>query len=902
MTLNADLIKSINIPGMLPRNSVWEKCPFLKTIKKIWNAAKSFFQKVGALFQSGAPIVNTRLQETLDRAKLRNRSITPLVPPKVDSPRLSPNLEAPEIQGREVQLPAFEKKEVQDFYDAGIQMLDQLTDVVFDDYIAPELPLAEAALKKLQEIMERSASEIIDVGAQIAGPLSQKMESYGIKDNVDGALKEVLHWALKSDLNNDELKTQLQDKHHEASYIEAMIHWLRSDLSQSLYDSFPLIAKDETKIKDILKSCIIILADQKIKKFHEKLQNVTGNLGPIIKGTVKANAQIIGDLVLRRTLNLVENTDYTKTYNRLLKLLVDHSEGVIQSEKARRSRISEEKKQLQIAQETASQDPSALELWKLLEIKANKKDLTRDVNERLKEAATEWLEEAGDEAAKEAYKALPVCHPDIEQLKLVRDENPQKNAPQENIDPIEKIFKGIGTVLDILCPEEDDDTPGGKKPHLFNELAGSALNILFPEQTVVDLSGKIHKVDGLVYAVGQIEYPKEIGDLFAEGLYISQEILKSDDQKKITAQLKKLQSKYGETIEKWLLNKTREHIKNGLVKGLSALFETFIIPEKIDQFTVETLLPSAQGAILEASVRQLINQNMDTAAPLLFKLMTDPSDVAAHDRLNRMLYAQIKKMLKSADKEFDDLKINTAINHQTAFILAYFEDCKEEIKSDSDICTALTTLFKSDEHGSNNKYGNLVVNLAFGIGDLNSAAEYFSNWFKDILSKQITSALHQVESSPDFLIHQAAEEIKAKFNTPEGIRELFKKKPEPKAEDIRKKLDEELAKTSKVAHDLIMHLVDGLKLPSILGIFSAPAKNIAKGVIKDANHLNQVVTRIYTQMFGDRLRAQNMMVKAQGIVSKALLESADAIAKNPVPPKRVKRLPSLIPGFLQDLT
>lgn len=972
--------------------SVWEKCPFLKLITKIWDAVCWFFNKIGEVFNPSPYDLSKKDLEYLRAAKSRYR---PKSPP--DTPRQSLRKRHVSVKsggvasGEDSQeeksaaaKSALNDEVYKDFKRAGLDFVDHAIEATYEEMVEPQLPTVQKHLGKLKEYLNFGADFVISIGQGIITPLEEKLEAFNIAENLKPDMKKLMNWLLKDQKSIDQdlfiadLKKRVGDifkqEDQRDQAVEHCRKWLfDTDQSEALIDPSAETSR-KRDVKEVFRHAATILAEKRISQFDAMVkENLNGNLPDIIQRMMKYNGQKIGEIVINRLIEILDKAPFTETFDDVIALLADQSSAVVDAERARKREIAREEAQMdrneRAFRDSPQADPqreanrqllienreayikSSRELWVSLQgdraykqaIKDAKlhiqelesgdetsDDLTQireqgearwiksqaykakatavenakariistyagedqDAKDQLdKEIKDQWLESIGEGAARLSYREFlvdgkPLCHEKIQELELVQD------AAETDA---KKSSGGIENVLEVLMamlPREDESDP-----HLFDASAQRLMDLLFPPVQVEDESGEVYTVDGLLYLFDQIEYEDELKKIYDEAVFIYQKVLTIDKQEKV---IDLIQANY-EAIERCVLKLARTKTQSTVSQAIASLFQKFIVPQKVNEMMAYDALPALQDTITEGLAKSILSNQLKIYAPLFRELVDAKNDDKSEKRtvIVDRLSATVRENLRGYSEYISEEKLKELIENPIRLIETVLTECIDEVKLDDGedrddaFLRLLKGFFKTQYHDTNPRYGDLIINTAFKMGKLSGTAEYFSNWFKGTLSREVSAATHEVRESPHYLLQKATEQIDHRYSTKEAVKEvLYKKGPELENEATDARLKQEQEKTARIAHDLLYYNA------SQQGLI---ARNAIKWVI-GSNHeiLDGVIKRVYHQMLGNTLYTQNLMVRFQEKISEALRRGAEAVAKAQTTIPKVKKVPSLVPSFVYE--
>ncbi len=510
----------------------------------------------------------------------------------------------------------------------------------------------------------------------------------------------------------------------------------------------------------------------------------------------------------------------------------------------------------------------------------------QDAKDSLEQQVRElWIQETGEVAAQKTYKSYTVrgerlCHPGIDELQLVNRIDQVKNGKK-----IPKLFE----IMEVIFSQNDQE-----EKHLFDSSANRIIELLFPEVTVIDSHDRSRKVDGLLYLFDQIEYEHELKEIYDEATYIYDQVLTDQKQKFIVNFIRSNRERFDDCMVRYAKSEVRTAIK----EAIATLFQKFIIPEKIDEMIAYDMLPAVQETIVELLAKNIISDNLNTYSPLYTRLLYASAEDkdAIREEFVDTLVARVRGNLNSFEVEDEKLKelVRNQIVELEEILRAFLDEREEQEGEDREalIRSAINSIFRNHYSGTSARYGDLVINTAFKLGGLNSTAETFAGWFKGTISREISSATHELQDSPKYLLDNATQQIRKKYGTKDTVRELlFVDREEVDAAERRQKLEEELTKTARVAHDLLMYVSNQQ---------SWYARRPIQWVIGSTpDHLEQVIKRVYHKMFDHPLYTQNLMVKIQEKISRALQKGGNAVNAS-ASELQVARTPTLVPSFIYD--
>jgi hypothetical protein len=304
----------------------------------------------------------------------------------------------------------------------------------------------------------------------------------------------------------------------------------------------------------------------------------------------------------------------------------------------------------------------------------------------------------------------------------------------------------------------------------------------------------------------------------------------------------------------------------------------------------------------EISLKQLGRPSCCKELNSLYEADEDKREEAL-DAICKELHLRVGKGMSEYKEEFQKLSyedfkkiVLPEVESMEAGIRSYQES--KGTKSKESVDVALSGYFSEVSARVNPLFGDLTVNLVFKLGKFDSTAEFFSDWFKGMISEQISNSTHKIQKSPHFLIKKATEQIQKRFleDSEEGTKELkqlllSEKKNLPR-EEVEAKLQEEIAKTAKIAHDLVMR-----KVSDASGAwYKKPIVTKALG----SNHkkLSKLISRVYGKVFSNRLMTHNLIIRGQEAVMAALAEGGKkADQASSLHPKKVNKVPTVIPNL-----
>lgn len=924
---NNDLINLTHAPTQsrtyapFDRKKATADNPFVAFMKRIWEGIKWIFEQIGNFFKNiFCKKPELKLSE-LEINMIQNAkpSKKPQAPP---SPKLpskmkvshvnalldydiikkskvekdkSELLDALDLPKQSAKSAPTEKKEVKEmlspikdpvmkeFHDTAQQFVEIVLDCAFDKYIEPKLGDLKEGLGNLSSCLKFGANLAFQIGEKAGKPIFEKLNQFSIDEKSE--FQSLLAWLLKegtpSDLESklkESLKKEFDAEVELNQYVQICLEWLvKSDHKSSVHEAFAAAGIEVKGHKELIdkvyEGAMFLLLDEKITKFIANCNDkLDGKLAQIIRQAVVENGKIISDILVRRMINIIDNTKFPEMFDTLVKVTADQTEALVAMDKAKELEISAQqallvkaKKAKTMKAETPEENKTKFELLQHLE------NVEKAGGEEL------WIARKAEQKALEAYlnfgaKQGPgsgFCHPRIAELLQNPNLSPNQKAKIE-----EELFKG---------------------------LADEIIPLVFPKQKVELPTGEIKEVDSLVYLCSQIDIPGEFKELAKEALDISKEILTPGTQKIIKGIYDTVWEFAGDQIQDSIANEAKEVLKKGVKAGARALFENFITPNNINDMVGQEVLPYVQQKLFSTIGLEVIEQNQATFAPLFHTLNSAKSEEERKEVLSKMLAIITPKVKTSAalsaevfadmgDDEFEKLMLDELAAIENG-ILAYQES--KQLQTEESVKVALEGYLKLTKVESNPYFGDLAVNLVFKLGKFNSAAEFFSDLFKGLISEQISAVTKKMSQSPNFLMEKVTHLIKKKYLNKEKVNELiFDKTNEKSSAEVEAKLKSEIERTAKVAKDLVSFKVDQL---------SWGAKLIAKPVVAsivgdDEKKLAQLISTIYEKMFGDRLITHNLIIRIQEQLMKFMMRGSFKYAQGEgLKPIKVAQMPSIIP-------
>ncbi len=889
-------------------------CPLIRLMKRVWNAVKKLFTNFINLFRKSPLQLSERDLKSLDKIRKRFKAPNPQELTKdLSETSFSSSISTASFSSSDspiddkVSVKPIEIKDpiMKKFYETSVEFIDLIIDQVIKKKINPVIPTIQNHLETLQDYMTEGADLAVSVTSSIMQPLNEKLTRFDLEKAVDADIKKLLNWLKDGQQTQDEVRVGINfhsPNQFSKEEIDICLKWLlETDHSETLLSQY--VNPNKEKVTQLLNSAILVLTQFRNTEFNDKMKaTLIGDdkkkLKKIIKKAIKNNAQKVTKQLLSRFIGILENISFSDAFDEIIELTVDQSNAILAANAAREAKIKADESFLKRCDAAA-----AMNVQQNTQDEELRLSLVQRKSEIENYGREKWVKEKGDKAALKAYKKNPICSAQIEELDLVDSPN-TKPAKSPNTKPAE-FPNGLKQALEIakilLVPQNKNSEP----KHLFNQSAERLIQLLLPPIQVKNKDGVIHEVDGLIYLLNQIEYPKEISKIIQEGSYIYKEILTDDRKKLVVGVLKGIKTFFYDTAEENVLNYARKEMRDGIAKGISSLFQKFIVPTRINDMMGDNALPAIQEILVEALSRQLVSSNL-TKYATSFKAIIDADEKDKKEKRTELL-VQLRENVdeKLNQYEIDDDSLDNLllpfIEEKEKILEKFMKNRKPIDGEDKEkvIASALTHHSETVFHGQNSKYGELVVNLVFKMGRLSPTAEKFSGWFEGLISKELTAATHEIQKSPHYLVDIATKQIKKNYlekeddvkkNAVKAL--LFDKSKELDDDQAKATLEEQMTKTAQIAHDFVMYIANQQNFmvrPAIKAVVGGTPQ-----------HLENVISRIYHQMLGNTLYMQNFMVKAQEILSMTLKESAEKLDSTPVKIHKISRLPSLITLFQND--
>lgn len=500
-----------------------------------------------------------------------------------------------------------------------------------------------------------------------------------------------------------------------------------------------------------------------------------------------------------------------------------------------------------------------------------------------------WLKNMGDDASSHVYKSFltngsPLCHPNIDELELVESNtlfksNFQQSKEESGEFDLGAVIDRLAKILPVILNLETNQSET-----LFADIADRLTTLLFPD---LDLQlNNSSNDDGLVYLLGQLKYPQELIELYKEADFIYSHVLTDQRQKEIVNILKK----NSQIIKTCLLRYLKYTIKISVTRFISSHFQKFIVQEKIDHLFAFTALPNIQMLIVKNFLLSIIKANyhsyIDSFVTIIKANSEDERNQAKEEFIN-ILNKKLCSHLNISDDivedetlrdsyHLDKININQLVVKQIDElilmingVLATHEN-RDELDIHSFISETIEVYLSNEIPDTNPLFGELFDNYAFKMGKFSWLAEKGKGWFIDKIAAAMTQSTNNIQKSPHFLLGKAEEFLSESFSEPQQMRDFLSKEPgeiDPKA--TNDKLQNELTKTAKIAHDYLIYMI---KQESFF--IRKPLQWFV--ISSNYSQIDQMIKRIYRQFFGNPLYAQNLAVRMQEIISKALKEGAES--------------------------
>lgn len=883
---------------------------FIEIVKLVWAVVKLAFKSLGSLFsKKKSPLDLT--QKEIEMIKNSNPAPPPTRPSASTRPvstssplssSLSTSLSAmPPIDGtsltslvQNVQrkeplpLPEITDPVMREFHEVTLKAASVIIDAVFEEKVEPHLKHAKEGINTASDALKFGAELAIKIGDKAAKPLFDKLNK--LKQKTRPELIHSLNWLMR-ELNQATFKQELTGKLDVKEFnipserdinVNACIQWLfQSDHKQSINDFCAAKKLDGKKIDIVFQTALLLMIEKKIEKFSNVCQvRFNDKLPGIIRQSMQENSQRITDILLHRMIELLQNASQTKIkgnqtlynqmYDDLLEITVKQTKALIAVEKAKEG-----------YSKTYAQANDALYQMPKNE---NQKESKRSLEDWLKrhEAALQKVAEEKyaklDEGEKDNKKSL--CHPDTKKL----IENP------------------------ALSPKEREAI----QEALFKDVAEQIISLLLPQQKIELPDGTIHKVNGLVFLLNQIELPAEVRAMIQEAMSISKEILTPETQTVIKEFYETFMNIAYSRIEKILLKQIKFGTKQAIMYAFREVFDKFVIRARIDGLMAEDILPAVQKQIVKAMARHVISADIKGFAGLFTELTAFKLEQGAErDTVLKKIMKKTgnkssdncqqynEEFKKISDEQYEKLVMPLILSIEGAVRFLQAKEGTTPAVVEKALEGFFATIYREDIP----MHGDFVVDLMLDVGkihsslkdvnlgilsmDLSGLINNFRSSITKTLSKEMTAVAHPYRQSPRELVSDVTKEIKDYLNPAKIKTLLFKKKKPLDPKDLDAHLQREISNVAKIAYDLIMQKVsnDTINKFAVTQVLTA-----------DSKHLANVIMRIYRTVLQSRLMTQNALVRYQECVVQAMAQSAEALAKSS-PPKPIKmdKVPTLIP-------
>lgn len=441
---------------------------------------------------------------------------------------------------------------------------------------------------------------------------------------------------------------------------------------------------------------------------------------------------------------------------------------------------------------------------------------------------------------------------------------------------------------------------------VFAPLVEELLDLLAPEKTIVLPDGTQHKVDGFVYLLNEIALPEEFTEFLQQSNLLTKEML-TDSAKR--AGLNSLKSIYQQTqghIESALLQQIKKALQNAILATLAKLLQKYAKPALIDELVAYEALPLVQNLILKELTRQILRTKQEYYLSFFDQLTSIGEDnEKARTKWLVKIADELRSDLDDECVEFKDEYQKMSPDDVRALVTPLILDIETYLRNekkkrgstDDDVLkTGLSAYFQMHLTHPDQIFGNLAENFIFQLGNFGATSGFFFKLIKGWVNQDIANVLTPLYQSPAIPLKSAASALKKRFLNESAVHALLFEDKIPKDKDVTKqKLNKEIEKTARIAHDLMMK-----KCTQIPFGYKPVAKYF---VGHDYTHLAKVIQTIYTKTTAEPLLIHDLVAQIQYVALDVLCESAESIDKQEsAHVVFAESVPGLVPACLQPST
>lgn len=848
-------------------------------IKRIWNVVSGIFNNLGEFLKRvlnlGSSKLTIRDQEMIQNARSFAHPAPPSPIAQIRVTQVDLSQEAKDPKGKEeldAVVPQQHYAEIdnpvmKEFHATSQELVSKIVMAVYEEKIEGAVTSVKAGMVSLSEGLKTAANLVIQIGNKSAKPFFEMIRSATIEEKFKPDYIRLISW-----LRTNETKAALTKKIHGLfekenvenleSFIGPCIEWLfetnQSDTFATIYKKHDIdILANKAIIDKVLERALTLLLDNKIDDFVQVCQNDLGKRLPeIIHKSLKENVTRISDILVRRFIAISENAPYTNTFDALIELIADQASAISVVEQKKEVALQEGKKLIAKAKSSPANLQAAQDFLNDVNTIGEEKWLAQWVeNESIKTFTN--FEVLGEDGV---YRKF--CHPNI--VKVMTD----PKMKQEEKDKIEE--------------------------QMFDNIANELISVLFPKQKVEYPDGTVEEVDGLIFLTGQIQIPDEFKVITNYGINITNEIITPATKEMIENIYRVAGEHAGDRIKEIVIIELKKLIHTGMVRAAKILFSQFITPELINELMAKEIFPIIQKEILVSASKLIIKKNPAAYCPNFFEIIDASDEVKRKEKVEKLcqkLHDELQKIFILNKEQFDSFSEKDffeIMENELFFIesgIRNYQRGKNLPNTLQSVKTAVVGYFADMPHDNNHKFGDIIVNLVFGIGNFKGFwVNLVSRLFKGKISDIMSEATAKFRKSPDHMIHLATLQMKKKIDDKALRVKMFGEKKVLTQQETKQLLEKEIEKTAKAVKDLITHV-----------------SGAASNAVGTEGDLNQLITNVYKKVLGDKHKVHNLLLKAQEVAVAAMKDASGKIVgfmgESPI---KMAKPPSVIP-YLFDV-
>ncbi|EFB42753.1 MULTISPECIES: hypothetical protein [Parachlamydia] len=673
--------------------------------------------------------------------------------------------------------------------------------------------------KNFKEIAENN-KRADELATKLFAWLFKDQEGRNLREEIEEKLNDkTIELAKLKGIDIPENVSFLED-----GYADKILKWVfesdHRDYSQVFLGSDPL----KNELQGLVVNAVIqLLIENKISYFQDKIQyTLQDKLVDVVRELFTNSASKIGATVADRLAFQIKAADYTGTFDSILNIITKHTEAYIIADKKAEKYLKKARKAKSLRAHTPEEELSKQEFLNV---------------------ATA-IKEQGKDAVKKQHMALffaneHACHPTITKMLIVPDETLREN------------------------------TAKSAENNLYTHISAELFKVLLPSSNFEGDQEKTGLEQIWDMLIDKTNLPDELESLVTEFKETFVNFMHQDQ----LGDLAGIQDAFFSFTKTLALSTAEEIIKQQISNGARKMVEMLSNQNSLEELLAMQILPTLSDQFLAANVRQTIfnSKNIKKMAPLFLRASQSGSETdAVKQDIQNTIFEISKKSFNSFDMQKMDqaefTKIITPVIEEIETLLQVTLQPTDSVK---EVITIMQEYNKGIKADRNSTYGKLLMHAGFGLSSLKifggkKLSKMLLSMFKGQVSQQISNAAYTGSHSYVKPLYNALSSAQESFGSKDQVQKLFFGETAHLSEKKRKqRLQKEIDKTSRLAHDLLRQGVKTnigsaalLFVPSCDSINHVVTDFVQKLLLTDPAINKSLIFRIQKRVL-DALKAEN---------------------------------------------